>query len=88
MKLLEYLANGLTVVSTNPGGWTSLVKDHNLGVLTDETPESLAQGITQAIKEFDLVNEQPKKNRHFVKQHFNWEASAKLLVQEYKSLVS
>jgi glycosyltransferase involved in cell wall biosynthesis len=87
MKLLEYLAYGLTIVSTNPGGWTHLIRDHNLGILTDESAESLAKGIVQATKEYDLVKVQPNKNREFVKTHFNWETSAELLVREYKSLI-
>ena len=56
-KLYDYLAVGLPIVANDVGGWSRIIRDSRAGILTDSTPEGLANGILDLIRDPDRACE-------------------------------
>jgi len=87
IKLLDYLSVGLPVVTTNVGGWTEIVKKERLGLITEGTPESFAEGIIKILNNSDLAEECGRRGLNLIKERYNWENTAKILIREYNGLI-
>ena len=55
IKLFEYLANQMPIVATDCIELSKFIKNNNIGIVTEDNPESLAQGI---IKFYGLKEEE------------------------------
>lgn len=71
-KFFDYIASGLPVVNNYPGWLADMIKENNLGVVTEpDDPESLAEGIENVIDNNQLREEFGRNARAFAEQNFS-----------------
>lgn len=49
-KLYSYMAVGLPIVTNRIGSWSDIVEDEEIGIVTDNTPSSFANGIIELLE--------------------------------------
>ena len=84
IKLFEYLANQMPIVATDCIELSKFIKDNNIGIVTEDNGESLAQGI---VKFYDLKLEEKKflyKNLNKAIKMNTWEERAKKVTELVK----
>ena len=84
VKLFDYLSVGLPVVANEIGGWTKVIKDEQVGLLTKCDPESFAQGIIKLLDNPDLSRRYGNMGLKLVNTKMNWDTSASALVNKYE----
>lgn len=83
--IIEAMACGLPAVSTRSGGPESIIDDQLLnGLLTEKTPESLADGLSTMYNHYDRYD--PKKISEYAVKHFSRNEVAKTLIGVYNQL--
>lgn len=87
VKLFDYLSVGLPVVANNVGTWTSIVKKEKVGILTEDDPADFAAGILELVQNREFAEECGARGLELVKDQFNWDNSAKALLNEYSRLL-
>jgi glycosyltransferase involved in cell wall biosynthesis len=88
VKLFDYLSVGLPVVANDVGSWTRVIKDEKVGITTADTPADFASGILELIQDRELAQGCERRALELVKNKYNWDNSAKVLLSEYTHLVS
>jgi len=86
-KLFEYMAAGLPVVTNETGGWTTIIKRNNIGIVTRNDPKEFAESIIFLIENPEERIRMGKKALELVKEVFNWDKSAELLYKLYMELM-
>ena len=86
LKILEAMASGLPVVSTNIGVAGLKVKDGENALIAD-TPEELAEKALQLLNDPKKAEEIGEKGRQHVKKYFDWMTIVKLHDPIYESLM-
>jgi glycosyltransferase involved in cell wall biosynthesis len=87
VKMFDYLSVGLPVVANDIGGWTRIIEDEEIGVLTESNPVSFAQGILKLIEDQRLSRGFGERGLELVRTKMNWDASAELLLGKIRSLL-
>ena len=85
-KLFDYLSIGLPVVANDVGGWTNIIKDNHLGRVTKDSPKAFASGILELLDDPDEMANCAIRGIELIKNKYNWDASASLLMQQYEKL--
>jgi len=83
VKLFDYMSVGLPVVANAIGAWANLIKNEKIGILTNDNPESFALGISKLLNNPALLREYGDRSLKLVKTKFNWDNSAKILLESY-----
>ena len=88
LKVLEYLSAGLPVVSIKSPLMYAIIKQNNLGICTDYSPQSLAAAILSILRlpDQDFIELQ-KRCLAITVDRFNWEALEPAIFSAIKSLV-
>ena len=86
VKLFDYLSVGLPVVANNVGGWTQIIENEQIGVLTNDDPESFGEGIIKLLDDKTLFRDCSENGLELVKTKLNWDSSAKVLLEKYQDL--
>jgi glycosyltransferase involved in cell wall biosynthesis len=82
LPVLEAMANGVPVVSSNAAALPEIVGDS--GILVDPTnPSEISQGIRCALIDEDCRRDMVKKGYRRV-EHFSWQETARTTLQVYK----
>lgn len=87
VKLFTYLSVGLPVVANDIGGWTRMIENEKIGILTKDEPQSLAQGILKLLDDGELAHRFGERGVELVKTKCNWDESAKKLLQKYEEII-
>jgi glycosyltransferase involved in cell wall biosynthesis len=90
--LLEAMAMGLPVISTNWGGPADYVDD-SCGILVplesrDELVVSLAQAMERIARDSGLREQMGKAGRFKVEQHYTWESKIQQIIGFYRDAIS
>jgi glycosyltransferase involved in cell wall biosynthesis len=85
-KLYDYLSVGLPIVANDIGGWTKIIKENKVGIVTQNDPEAYAAGIVELLKNPDLIHEFGQRGIDLVKRELNYYKSAQKLLNLYKNL--
>lgn len=86
LRLYEYMACGLPIVSTRVGEPSHVLKD-GIGLLVEPDVESVAHGISDLIENKAKSREISNRGRELVLQEHNWEALGKKLITFYEKLI-
>jgi len=79
-KIFEYLLAGIPTVASDHPGKNYIVKNNQIGICTEETPEKIAEAVLQIYKNYDFY-----KNRCLKTQtKYSWDNERKKLVEVYK----
>jgi len=88
IKLFDYLSMGLPVVANDIGAWTRIISEKRVGILTEDDPQSFANGLLELLKNPELLYACGKRGITLIKTEFNWDFSAKVLLENYKKLLN
>lgn len=86
IKLFDYLSVGLPVVANDIGAWTRIIGKRKVGILTEDSPQSFAEGILELLKNPELLYACSRRGIDLIKAEFNWDLSAKILREKYNQL--
>ena len=87
LRLFEYMACGLPIVSTRIGEPACVLKD-DAGLLVDPDAESIARGILTLMEDRNLSNKMRDRARQLILEKYNWENLGRILAWFYENLVS
>jgi|GEM_PF-3270833 len=88
MKVLEYRAVGTPIMASDNEPNRDVVKDGENGLLVQNTPESLAQGISRFVLDRAFL-ERCKENARQMRQGETWDNVAKMYEQDvYQTLIN
>ncbi len=73
LKLKEYLALGLPVVTTNVGGIPSLFKGSSAGLIVEDSPEELSGAMLRILKLTDSVYAKMHKDALALGEQYSWD---------------
>ena len=88
VKLFDYLSVGLPVVANDIGGWTNLIADEKIGILTNDDPKSFSQGIITLLDNQVMHKQFSENASRLITKKMNWDFSAKVLLEKYEALLS
>jgi len=88
LVVLEAMAHGLPVLSTNVGGIPYQVPD-TCGLLVEPgSPQALIDGFTHITADMGTLAAMGQAARLHVSQHFSWETSATAAISVYRAIMS
>ncbi len=85
-KFFDYLSVGLPIVANNIGGWTRIIKERNLGFLTNDNPKDFAEGIVSLAEDPEFAKKCGQRGLELLNNEFNIGAIAEKLLNVYKKL--
>jgi glycosyltransferase involved in cell wall biosynthesis len=89
VKLFEYLAAGLPVVSTDVPLWRDLLETYECGVcVPPDSPRRLAQAMTSLLDDDASARSMGERARRAAEQHYSWQSQADALVGLYAELLA
>lgn len=81
LKLFDYMSFGRPIVAKNCKETANFIKENEIGVITEDNPESLAQGILKLLDNRDLAIEYGKNAILAIKNKHSWNHRAKELIR-------
>lgn len=88
VKLFDYLSAGLPVVANDIGAWTNIIREEKVGIVTEDDPASFASGILELAENRSLLEECGRRGLMLIRDKFNWDRSAKMLLQTYRNCLN
>lgn len=82
-KIFEYLQAGVPAVSSNHPGKSVIIDEYKTGVLAEETPEGIVNGILEIMNQYAYFQQNCLRAREVL----TWEAESKKLIQMYENLL-
>ena len=86
VALIEALASGCAIVTTNVGGNTEIVADTAL-VVEPRSSHMLAQGILKLLSDRKLARKLAKKARERATRYFTWDRAARKTLEVYERVM-
>lgn len=87
IKLFEYMAAGVPVISSDFPLWREFVNEADCGILVDPTnPEEIADAIRWIIVNPDEAQAMGERGRRAILEKYNWEQEAEVLHRLYERL--
>jgi glycosyltransferase involved in cell wall biosynthesis len=83
VAVLEALAAGLPVLTTSGVALSTVIEQHDLGWIVEQTPQSIAHAIEYALQHPEQLTAKRDRARQLVQQHFTWPQIAQTLIQHY-----
>jgi glycosyltransferase involved in cell wall biosynthesis len=87
IKLFDYLATGLPVVTVDGLWWSDFVRQNDVGLVADTNPESFASAINDLLSNPDKINAMSQNAVKLVKEKYNWTEMAKKLLEIYQKIL-
>ena len=87
-KLFEYLSAGLPVVASNVGAWTNIIDHENVGIITNNDPQSFAAAIIKLLQNDELRSKFSKNAKHAATTSYLWNDSANTLNQIFINTIT
>ncbi len=79
IKVYEYMACGVPYVGFGDGEIRKLAERTGSGIITESTPEALAEALTHLIENPEIASRMGKLGRDYVLEHHNWASIARRL---------
>ena len=87
VKLFDYLSVGLPVVANDIRGWTSIIEEEKIGILTEDDPKAFASAIVQLLENPSLALRSSRAALECVRRKYSWDNSARSLLHGYLELL-
>ena len=81
LKLFDYMSSGRPIIATNCTAQANFIKENDIGIITDDNPESLAEGILRLIENRDLVVRYGRNAFLAIENMHSWKHRARELVR-------
>ena len=73
VKIFDYAACGLPVITVDIGEWSNLIKEYNCGIVTKNgNPEDFAEAI-DVLRDRRVWKTKSKNGRRMIKEKYNWD---------------
>lgn len=86
-KLYDYFSVGLPVVANDIGGWTKIIKEKRVGILTDSSSRGIAKGILELLHNPDMIYKMGQRGLDLLRKELNPDHPAKILYNTCMKLV-
>jgi glycosyltransferase involved in cell wall biosynthesis len=87
LKLIEYMAAGLPVITTNVGDGAQIVKESNSGYIIDYSAESFSNAVINLIRDDDLRHSMSMNGTKYAK-NFDWGGLASLEISALNNVIA
>jgi len=88
-KFFEFMAAGLPIVATNVPEWKKLIQDQGLGLCVQPNDSFEVARALRWLQEHPVeARDMGKRGQLFVREKYNWESQARLLLQHYAKILS
>lgn len=88
IKLFEYMAAGVPVISSDFPMWREIVEAENCGLLVDPmNPDEIAQAIRWMVTHPEEAAEMGRRGRAAILERYSWEQEADILFQLYDRIL-
>lgn len=88
IKLFEYMAAGVPVISSDFPIWRQIVDDAGCGLLVDPNkPKQIAEAMQWMMDNPELAQVMGQRGREAVLKRFNWERESETLIQAYDRIL-
>lgn len=81
VKLFDFMSSGRPIVATKCSERTKFINDNDIGIITDDNPESLAEGILKLLDNRALAVRYGKNALLSVTNNHSWDHRAKELIR-------
>ena len=86
-KIFEYMEAGLPLIATDFKLWKEIIEENNCGIcINPNNVEDIKNAITFFIKNPEKIKEYGINGRRMIEKFYNWDESAKKLLDIYKEL--
>ena len=85
-KILDYLSVGVPVVGNDIGGWTSIIEEKKVGLLSSNNPKDLAKKIIELIKNSEYNYKCGQNAINLMKNEYNIQNSVIKLLEYIKKI--
>ena len=87
LKLLEYMSNGIPVVANDVSSWSDIIKQYDVGILTDDDPQDFAKAICTLLEDQQRYKTIRKNMANVLKEQLSWKHHVtKILIPLYNHL--
>jgi glycosyltransferase involved in cell wall biosynthesis len=87
VKLFTYMTVGLPIVANKIGGWSKIIQDEDVGLLTNNDPKDFAEAISNLLNDKKLRTEMSFRALAAIEEKYNWDKSSESLVKIYEHFV-
>jgi glycosyltransferase involved in cell wall biosynthesis len=87
VKLFNYMSVGLPIVANDIGGWTEIIKQEKVGIITNSDPKSFAEAIVNITNNPRSMQEYSIRSLELIKTKYNWDLCIQPLLYIYEKLV-
>jgi glycosyltransferase involved in cell wall biosynthesis len=88
VKMFEYMAAGITVISSDVPLWQDIIEDANCGLCVDpQSPKAIAKAIDYLISNPEEAKRMGENGRKAALTKYNWKIEEQKLVTLYKQLL-
>lgn len=89
VKLFEYMAAGIPVISSDFPLWKSIVENSDCGICVDPlSPQRIAEAVNKILADKERAKQMGENGREAVMKIYNWNFEKETLIKFYKSLVA
>ena len=81
VKLFDYMSSGRPIIATNCAAQAKFIKENDIGIITDDNPESLAEGILKLLDNRALTVRYGENALLSLKNKHSWDHRAKELIR-------
>jgi len=81
VKLFEYVSHLKPIISTNCDEMAQIVRENNVGLVVDDNPEQLIEGISKLLNDNDQFQEY-KKNCKLMRENNTWNKRVETIMQD------
>ena len=67
-KIWDYMSVGLPIVANDVGGWSRFIRESEAGILTDDSPQGLANGVVSLLENPDQVYEMGQNGLDYIRR--------------------
>ncbi len=86
-KLMDYLSYGRPLLATRCREIAKFVEENHVGLVVDDTPESMAEGIRQFFgKDFDGINQMGQNALRAVHEKHSWQHRARQILDTFEEI--
>jgi glycosyltransferase involved in cell wall biosynthesis len=87
IKLFDYFASGLPIITVDGLWWSDFVKLNNVGLVADADPKSFADATNDLLSSPDKINAMGENAIRLVREKYNWTEMAKKLLETYEKIL-
>ena len=85
LKVLDYAACGLPVVTVDVGEWSDTIREYDCGIVTDESDPAAFADAIRRLEDEDLWRRKSSNGRYMVGEKFTWSRVLQPMLALYRA---